>query len=228
MLLEENALWRANNRLNEFFKQTICKLKLTSKTINLLIIFACVFSFTYKVIKNVISKAVVYYMVVTIAQIFPILSALTLSIRHVTLYVVVVQSLSCALLFATPWTAAGLVSLSSTISQSAQTHAHWVRDAIQPSHPLLSSSPPALNLYQYQGLFQWVGSLHQVVKGLELQLQHQSFQWVCGWQRIDFLFLLVCSYPQHSSCYLAYIVAIQKIFAYWLFGSEIHRVLTST
>ena len=82
------------------------------------------FSFTYKVIKNVISKAVVYYMVVTIAQIFPILSALTLSIRHVTLYVVVVQSLSCALLFATPWTAAGLVSLSSTISQSAQTHAH--------------------------------------------------------------------------------------------------------
>ena len=69
---------------NEFFKQTICKLKLTSKTINLLIIFACVFSFTYKVMKNVISKAVVYYIVVTIAQIFPTLSALTLSIHHVT------------------------------------------------------------------------------------------------------------------------------------------------
>ena len=49
------------------------------------------------------------------------------------------------------------------------------RDAIQPSHPLLSSSPPAFNLSQYQGLFQWVSSLHQVAEVLELQLQHQSF-----------------------------------------------------
>ena len=45
----------------------------------------------------------------------------------------------------------------------AQTHVHWVGDAIQPSHPLLSLSPPAFNLSQNQGLFQWVGSLHQVV-----------------------------------------------------------------
>ena len=49
----------------------------------------------------------------------------------------------------------------------AQTHVHWVGDAIQPSHPL-SSSPPALNLSQHQGLFQWVGPLHQVDKVLEL------------------------------------------------------------
>ena len=35
----------------------------------------------------------------------------------------------------------------------AQTHVHWVGDAIQPSHPLLSPSPPALNLSQYQALF---------------------------------------------------------------------------
>ena len=47
----------------------------------------------------------------------------------------------------------------------------------QPFHPLLSSSPPALNLSQHQGLFQWVSSLHQVAKVLELQLHHQSFQW---------------------------------------------------
>ena len=58
-----------------------------------------------------------------------------------------------------------------------QTHVHWVGDAIQPSHPLSSPSPPALNLSQHQGLFKWVNSLHQMVKVLEFQLQHQSFQW---------------------------------------------------
>ena len=46
--------------------------------------------------------------------------------------------------------------------------------AIQPSHPLSSPSPPALNLSQQQGLFQWVSSWHQVARVLELQLQHQS------------------------------------------------------
>ena len=63
------------------------------------------------------------------------------------------------------------------LPESTQTHVHWVGDAIQPSHPLSSPSPPALNLSQHQGLFKWVSSLHQVAKVLELQLQHQSFQW---------------------------------------------------
>ena len=58
------------------------------------------------------------------------------------------------------------------------THVHWVGDVIQPSHLLSPPSPPDLNLSQHQGLLQWVGSLHQVAKGLELQLQHQSFQWI--------------------------------------------------
>ena len=58
-----------------------------------------------------------------------------------------------------------------------QTHAHWVGDAIQLSHPLSSPSPPAPNPSQHQGLFQWVSSLHEVAKILEFQLQHQSFQW---------------------------------------------------
>ena len=58
----------------------------------------------------------------------------------------------------------------------AQTHVHRVGDAIQPFHPLSSPSPPALNLSQHQGLFQWVSFSHQVAKGLEFQLQHQSFQ----------------------------------------------------
>ena len=60
----------------------------------------------------------------------------------------------------------------------AQTHVHWVSDAIQPSCPLPSPSPPALNPSQHQGHFQWVGSSHQVAKVLELQLEHQSFQWI--------------------------------------------------
>ena len=51
-------------------------------------------------------------------------------------------------------------------------------DAIQPSHPLPSPSPPAFNLSQHPGLFKWVSFLHQVVKVLELQLQHESFQWI--------------------------------------------------
>ena len=65
-----------------------------------------------------------------------------------------------------------------------QTHVHWVSDAIQTSHPLLSPSPHALNLSQYQRLFQWIGSFIQVAKILELQLQHWSFQWMF---RTDFL-----------------------------------------
>ena len=58
----------------------------------------------------------------------------------------------------------------------AQTNVHQVSDAIQPSHPLSTPSPPAFNFSQHQGLFQGVSSLHQVAKVLEFQLQHQSFQ----------------------------------------------------
>ena len=69
------------------------------------------------------------------------------------------------------------------LPELAQTHIHWVGDAIQPSHPLLSPSPPALNLSQHQGLFKWASSLHQVAKVLEFQLQLQSYQWILrtGW-----------------------------------------------
>ena len=52
-----------------------------------------------------------------------------------------------------------------------QTHVHRVGDAIQPSHPLSSASPPTFNLSQNQGLFQQVSSSHQVAKVLEFQLQ---------------------------------------------------------
>ena len=58
-----------------------------------------------------------------------------------------------------------------------ETHVRRVSDAIQPSHPLSSPSPPAPNPSQHQGLFQWVNSSHEVAKVLEFQPQHQSFQW---------------------------------------------------
>ena len=64
------------------------------------------------------------------------------------------------------------------LPEFTQTHDYWVSDAIHPSHPLSSPSPPAFNLSQHQGLFKWVSSLHQVAKLLEFQLQHQSFQWI--------------------------------------------------
>ena len=63
------------------------------------------------------------------------------------------------------------------LPESTQTHVHWVCDAIQPSHPLSSPSPPAPSPSQHQGIFEWVSFSHQVAKVLEFQLQHQSFQW---------------------------------------------------
>jgi len=57
-----------------------------------------------------------------------------------------------------------------------ETHVYRVSDAIQPSHPLSSSSPPAPNLSQHQSLFQWVNSSYEVAKVLEFQLQHHSLQ----------------------------------------------------
>ena len=74
----------------------------------------------------------------------------------------------------------------------AQTRDLWVSDAIQSSHPLSPPSPLALNLSQDQDLFQWVGPFQQMVKVLELQLQHQSFRAFSGLIsfRMDWLDLL--------------------------------------
>ena len=78
------------------------------------------------------------------------------------------------------------------LPQFAQTHVHWVSDAIQPPHPLSSPSPPAFNLSQHQGLFQWVSCLYQEAKVLEFQLQNQSFQWTF---RTDFLWDWLVGFP---------------------------------
>ena len=87
-----------------------------------------------------------------------------------------------------------------------QTHVHWVGDAIQPSHPLSSPSPPAFNLSQHQGLFKWVSSSHQVPKVLEFQLQHSPSNKYSGLIsfRMDWLDLLAVqgtlkSHLQHHS-----------------------------
>ena len=78
------------------------------------------------------------------------------------------------------------------LPEFTQTHVCCVSDAIQPSDPLSSPSSPAFNLFQCQGLFQWVSSLHQVAKVLEFQLQHQSCQWIfrTDFFRMDWLDLL--------------------------------------
>ena len=65
-----------------------------------------------------------------------------------------------------------------------QNHVRLAGDAIQPSHPLSSPSPPVPNPSQHLGLLQWVNSSHEVAKVLEFQLQHQSFQLIF---RTDFL-----------------------------------------
>ena len=66
------------------------------------------------------------------------------------------------------------------LRESTQTHVHWVGDAIQPSHPLSSLSPPALNLSQHQGLFKWVSSSHQMAKVLALKKELLPL-----WQNMD-------------------------------------------
>ena len=78
------------------------------------------------------------------------------------------------------------------LQKFTQTHVPLVGDAIQPSHPLTSPSPPAPNPSQHQSLFQWVNSSYQVAKVLTFQLQHQSFHWMPRTDpfRMDWLDLL--------------------------------------
>ena len=82
---------------------------------------------------------------------------------------VVVQSLSHVWLCVTPWAAVCQASLPFTISQNLfkLMSTEWVLLPNHPSHPLSHPSLPALNLSQHQGLFQWLGCLHQVIKLLE-------------------------------------------------------------
>ena len=82
----------------------------------------------------------------------------------------------------------------------AQPIVHWDNEVIQPSHPLLSPSPPTFSLSQHQGLFQWVSSFHQVPKVLEFQCQDRSFQWIF---RTDFLWYGLFGSPSHPNSSLS-------------------------
>ena len=106
------------------------------------------------------------------------------------LFYQVVQSLSCIQLFVTSWTySVPSFPVLHHLPEFAQTHIHWVDDAIQPFHLLSSLSPPPHTLSEHRSLLQWVSSSYQVPKVLELQLQHQSFWWLISF-RTDWFDLL--------------------------------------
>ena len=97
------------------------------------------------------------------------------------------------------------------LPELAQTHVHWVGDAIQPSHPLSSPSPLSFNLSQHQGLFWWVGSLHQVTKVLELQ--HRFFQInIQGWFPLDLTGLISLQYKGLSRVFSSTTVQKHQFF----------------
>ena len=92
------------------------------------------------------------------------------------------------------------------LPELTQTHVHWVGEAIQPSHPLWSPSPPAFTLPQHQGLFKWVNSSHQVAKVLEphLSINPSKIQdwsplgWI-AWISLQFKGLSKSLLQHHSS-----------------------------
>ena len=106
-----------------------------------------------------------------------------------TVHVVLLQSVSSVQSLSHVWLCKPMDCSTSSfpvlhhLPQLAQAHIHWVGDTTQSCHPL-SSPSSAFSIFQHQGLFQWVSSSHHVAKGLELQFQHQSFQWIF---RTDFL-----------------------------------------
>ena len=104
------------------------------------------------------------------------------------------ESLSHVQLFVTPWTAALQASLSFTISQSLLKLMSI--ESVMPSNHLSSVIPfsSCLQSFPHQGHFQWVSTSPQVAKVLELQPQHQSFQWIF---KIIFLYYWLVWFPSN-------------------------------
>ena len=121
---------------------------------------------------------------IAFSSVCPFLKLLCLSFVEICMiaFIVVVQSLRHVWLFATSCTAARQSSPSLTTSRSLL---KFMSIELEPSHPQWSLFPLALCLSQHQDLFQWVSSLHQVAKELDLQFQHQSFPWIF---RVDFIY----------------------------------------
>ena len=105
---------------------------------------------------------------------------------------------------------------SSPLPELAQTHVHWISDAIQPSHLLSSPSPLAFSLSKHKGLFQGVSSSHQVAKVLEFQLQRQFFQWIfwknIGWLRLTSLISLQSKGLSRISMVVLFQIALLSFF----------------
>ena len=149
---------------------------------DLMFYFIVVFFFLLFTMK--ICQLVLFYLLFPVLQTFTRFLLWTdYNVRHYLLPSCSVESNSLHLWDTMDCSMPGFAVLSHLL-ELPQIHVHQVSDAIQPSHPLSSHSPPAFNLSQHQGLFQWVSSSHQVAKVLEFQLQHQSFQWIF---RINFL-----------------------------------------
>ena len=105
---------------------------------------------------------------------------------------------------------------SSPLPELAQTHVHWISDAIQPSHPLSSPSALAFSLSKHKGPFQGVSSSHQVAKVLEFQLQRQFFQWIfwknIGWLRLTSLISLQSKGLSRVSMVVLFQIALLSFF----------------
>ena len=128
----------------------------------------------------------------------------------------------------TPWTAHTRPPVHRQLPEFTQTHVLWVSDTIQQSHPLTSPSS-AFNLSQNQGLFKWVSSLHQVVKIVEFQLQHQSFQWIFRTDFLeDWLVESPCS-PRDSqeSSPTPQFKSINSLVLSFLYSSTLHPYMTT-
>ena len=93
------------------------------------------------------------------------------------------------------------------LPEFTQTHVHWVGDAIQPSHPLSSSSPPPFNLFQHQALFQWVSSSHQIAKNWSFSF---SISPSSGYSKMSLLFNML------SRLVVAFLPRSKRLLISWL------------
>ena len=106
------------------------------------------------------------------------------------------------------------------LPELAQTHVHWVGDAIQRSHPLLSPSLPAFNISQHQGLSQWVSSSHQVAKVLDLHLASVLPINIQGWFPLGLTDLISWQSKGLSTVFSSTKVQRHQFFGFWLSSDE--------
>ena len=109
--------------------------------------------------------------------------------------------------------------------EPVQTHVHWVSDAIQPSHPLSSPSPPAFNLSQHQNLLKWVSFSHHVAKVLEFQ--HHSFQWIFKTDPLGWTAWISLQSKGHSRVFSNTTVQKHQFFSPFLIVQLLHPYITT-